>query len=46
MAKRLAIPSDELKLRIIGKFHYLDVPRVQRLTIGADAPSTDIYEIG
>lgn len=46
MAKRLAIPSDELKLRIVGNYDYLDVPRVQRITLNADIPSTDIYEIG
>lgn len=46
MAKRLAIPSDELKLRIVGAYNYLDVPRVQRITFNADVPSTDIYEIG
>lgn len=46
MAKRLAIPSDEIKLRIVGKYNYLDVPRVQRITLNSDAPSTDIYEIG
>lgn len=46
MAKRLAIPSEELKLRIVGVFDELDLPRVQRLTINKDAPATSIYEIG
>ena len=46
MAKRLAIPSDELKLRIVGAYNYLDIPRVQRITLNSDIPSTDIYEIG
>src|SRR5512139_2297510 len=46
MAKRLAIPSDEIKLRIVGNYNYLDVPRVQRVTLNADIPSTDIYELG
>lgn len=46
MAKRLAIPSEELKVRVVGSFNYLDVSRVQRLTLNADIPSTDIYEHG
>lgn len=46
MAKRLAIPSEELKLRVVGIFDELDLPRVQRLTINKDIPSTNIYEIG
>jgi len=46
MAKRLAIPSEELKLTIVGPFDDLDVTRVQRLTINKDVPSTDVYEIG
>lgn len=46
MAKRLAIPSEELKLRIVGDFDYFDVPRVQRVTLNADVPVTDIYELG
>jgi len=46
MAKRLAIPSEEIKLKIIGPYDDLDVPRVQRLTINKDVPSTDIYELG
>ena len=46
MAKRLAIPSEELKLTIVGSFDELDVTRVQRLTINKDVPSTDVYEIG
>ena len=46
MAKRLAIPSEELKLTIVGAFDELDVTRVQRLTINKEVPSTDVYEIG
>lgn len=46
MAKRLAIPSQELKLRLVGVFNYLDAPRVQRVTLNSDLPATDIYEIG
>lgn len=46
MAKRLAIPSDELKLKLVGGYDSLDIPRVQRVTIAKDIPSTDIFEIG
>ena len=46
MAKRLAIPSDELKLRIVGPYDQLDIARVQRFTINKEVPSTSIYEIG
>lgn len=46
MAKRLAIPSDELKLKIVGPYDSLDIPRVQRLTMNTDVPITDIYELG
>ena len=46
MAKRLAIPSEELKLRLVGTYDELDISRVQRLSINKDVPSTNIYEIG
>jgi hypothetical protein len=46
MAKRLAIPSDELKMKIVGSYDSLNVPRVQRITLNTDVPTTDIYEIG
>lgn len=46
MAKRLAIPSEDVKLRIVGAFDSFDVSRVQRLNITTDIPSTDIYELG
>lgn len=46
MAKRLAIPSEELKLRLVGAYDNYMVARVQRLTINKDIPTTDIYEIG
>lgn len=46
MAKRLAVPSDELKLNLVGPYDSVDVARVQRLSINKDAPSTDVYEIG
>jgi len=44
--KRLAIPSDEIKMKLVGAFDELDVPRVQRVTMNADIASTDIYELG
>jgi hypothetical protein len=46
MAKRLAIPSDELKLKIVGAFDSMDIPRVQRLAMNTDVAVTDVYEIG
>lgn len=46
MAKRLAIPSEELKLKIVGPYDELNLPRVQRITMNTDVPTTDIYEIG
>jgi len=46
MAKRLAIPSEELKLRLVGTYDELDISRVQRLSINKDVPSTNVYEIG
>jgi hypothetical protein len=46
MAKRLAIPSDELKLKIVGAYDSMDVARVQRLSMNTDVPATDVYEIG
>lgn len=46
MAKRLAIPSKELQLKIVGPANTLLAPRVQRLSLNADNPSTIIDEIG
>ena len=46
MAKRLAIPSKELQLHIIGKRGSAKASRVQRLTLNTDIPSTTIDEIG
>jgi hypothetical protein len=46
MAKRLAIPSDELKVKIVGPYDSIDVPRVQRITMNTDVPLTDVYELG
>jgi hypothetical protein len=46
MAKRLGIPSEELKLHIVGPYDSLDIARVQRVTFSSDTPTTNIYEIG
>lgn len=46
MARRLAIPSKAVQLRIVGPENVLTVPRVQRLSVTADKPSTDIDELG
>jgi hypothetical protein len=46
MAKRLAIPSQESKLSIVSPFDVYHVPRVQRVTLNTDLPSTDIFELG
>jgi hypothetical protein len=46
MAKRLAIPSEELKLRIVGPLGSFDVSRAQRFTMNKDIPSTNIFELG
>src|SRR4030042_3877524 len=46
MAKRLAIPSEELKVRVVGPVGYLDVPRIQRFNVAKDIPSTNVFELG
>ena len=46
MARRLAIPSKEAQLKIVGPIHALVIPRVQRLSFTADRPSTDVDELG
>jgi hypothetical protein len=46
MAKRLAIPSEELKLRVVGPLGSFDVSRAQRFTMNKDIPSTNIFELG
>ena len=46
MAKRLAIPSEDVELKIVGPYDSLAIPRVQRVTVNKDVPSTDIYELG
>jgi hypothetical protein len=46
MAKRLAIPSKELELKIVGPKNSLLIPRAQRLSLNADNPATIVDEIG
>jgi hypothetical protein len=46
MARRLAIPSKAVELKIVGARDSLVIPRVQRLSVTADRPSTDIDELG
>ena len=46
MAKRLAIPSEETKLTVVGPYNSYAVARVQRVTLNSDIPTTDIYELG
>jgi hypothetical protein len=43
---RLAIPSEHTKLKLVGSFDDYEVARVQRLTIGEDIPTTNVYELG
>ncbi len=46
MAKRLAIQSKETQLCIVGKKNFLHLPRVQRIDLSTDNPSTIIDEHG
>ncbi len=46
MARRVAIPSKHVQLKLVGARDALVIPRVQRLTLTADRPSTDIDELG
>lgn len=46
MAKRLAIPSDEIKLALVNRHGAFDVSRLQSITLNTDLPITDSYEIG
>jgi hypothetical protein len=46
MAKRLAIPSKELQLHVVSKLGTFKAPRIQRITLGTDVPSTTVDEIG
>jgi hypothetical protein len=46
MAKRLAIPSKELALTIVGPASYYKAARVQRLELSSDVPNTVVDELG
>ncbi len=46
MSKRIAIPSKEVQLKLVGPRDSLIIPRVQRLNFSGDKASTDIDELG
>jgi hypothetical protein len=46
MAKRLAIPSKELQLHVVGPRDWFKASRVQRVNLNVDIPSTTIDELG
>ncbi len=46
MAKRLAIPSKELSLRVVGPTDSFFASRIQRVNINTDIPSTVVDELG
>ena len=46
MARRIAIPSKHVQLKLVGERDALVIPRAQRLTLTADMPSTDVDELG
>jgi hypothetical protein len=46
MAKRLAIPSKELALRIVGPIDSFFATRVQRFSMDTDVPVTNVDELG
>jgi hypothetical protein len=46
MAKRLAIASKELQLRIVGTYDSFFASRIQRLSMNTDIPTTQIDELG
>lgn len=46
MAKRLAIPSKELQLHVVGPRDWFKASRIQRLTFNTDIPNTTIDELG
>lgn len=46
MAKRLAIPSEHVKVKIVGPADSFFASRLQRITLGGDIPTTDVYELG
>lgn len=46
MAKRVAIPYQDVKLRIVGPQDYFDAHRIQRLDMPVNIPNTTINELG
>ncbi|HAQ02390.1 TPA: hypothetical protein DCQ22_00640 [Candidatus Nomurabacteria bacterium] len=46
MAKRLAVPSKELQLFVIGPLGSFKASRVQKTSFGQDIPSTTVDELG
>ncbi|MHA1950297.1 MAG: hypothetical protein ACW99G_14735 [Candidatus Thorarchaeota archaeon] len=46
MAKRLAIPSKELALRVVGPVDSFFATRVQRFSMDTDVPVTNVDELG
>lgn len=46
MTRRIAIPSKHVELKLVGSADALVVPRIQRLSLNADRPSTDVDELG
>lgn len=46
MAKRLAIPSKELALRIVGPVDSFFATRVQRFSMDTNVPTTNVDELG
>jgi hypothetical protein len=46
MAKRLAVPSKELQLFIIGPRDSFKASRIQRASLNAEVPTTDVDELG
>lgn len=46
MAKRLAIPSKEIVLSVVGARDSFIASRVQRVSLNTDIPATDIDELG
>lgn len=46
MARRLAIPSKDVQVRIVGPTGVFTASRVQRITMNNDIPTTEVYELG
>lgn len=46
MAKRLAIPSKEVQVAVVGPRDFLKLPRVQRITFDTTRNSNDVDELG